>query len=173
MSNWVTIGRLHRARGIHGELLAELDSSEPGREQRLRRVELVAGDQRRFTEVEEAWWHQAKLVLKFSGIDSMTDAEAWERAEIRVAPEDVVQPSDGAYSYADLIGCVVVAAEHDVTREIGVVDRIEEFGSAPVLAVVDAQGKEHLIPFVKAMLEEVNPAQKRIRMKLPEGLLEL
>ena len=38
--NWVAIGRLWRTRGNRGELLGELDSSDPDREQKLREVYL-------------------------------------------------------------------------------------------------------------------------------------
>ena len=37
---WVAIGRLWRTRGNRGELLGELDSSDPGREQKLKEVAL-------------------------------------------------------------------------------------------------------------------------------------
>jgi len=48
---WVAIGRLWRTRGNRGELLGELDSSEPDREQKLKAVALEKHGRRQVMEV--------------------------------------------------------------------------------------------------------------------------
>lgn len=166
----VAIGRLRGTRGIRGELFAELATNEPGREERLSEVELALPDRSRTFQIERAWWHQDKLVLKFEGIDSANDAEPWKGAEIRVAPEDVAQPEEGAYSYADLIGCMVETTLHG---PIGNVMGVENYGAGPLLLIEDGAGREIMVPFARALLEEVDIAQKRILINPPEGLLDL
>ena len=47
-----------------------------------------------------------------------------------------------------------------------------EYGAAPLLEVRDANGKEILIPFAKAICVKVDVAAKRIEADLPEGLLD-
>lgn len=169
-TDWVTIGRLWKVRGIRGEILAEIDSSKPGREKRLADVQLVLEGRTRASKVEAAWWHQGRLVLKFVGLDSINDAKIWEGAEIRVAPGDVEPPEPGAYSYADLIGCTVEASG---CGEIGELQEIVEFGSAPILLIKAKDGREHMVPFVRAYLKEVNVAGRHIMLDPPEGLLDL
>jgi len=44
---------------------------------------------------------------------------------------------------------------------------------APLLIVRDAAGRLLEIPFVEAYLDSVDVEQKQVRMKLPEGLLEV
>ena len=164
---WVAIGRLWRTRGNRGELLGELDSSDPDREQKLKEVALEMDGRRQVMRVEEVWRHDGRPVFKFEGIDSISDAEKWEGAELLVPASEVEPPEEGAYSYAELVGCRVVG-----DREVGVVMEVEEYGGAPLLKVEAADGREILIPFARSICKEIDVASKTIRVELPEGLLE-
>jgi 16S rRNA processing protein RimM len=166
--NWVAIGRLWRTRGNRGELLGELDSSEPGREEKLQEVALEVGGQRRVARVEKVWRHDGRPVFKFEGIDSISDAEPWEGAEILVPENEVQKPEGGAYSHADLVGCRIAG-----DGLIGVVKGVEEYGGPPLLKVEAADGREILIPFARSFCKEIDVAAKTIRVEWPEGLLEL
>jgi len=164
----VAVGRLFRARGIRGELTAEIYSPQPGRAEKLKDVVLEKADGKtRTARVEEVWWHGGRPVFKFEGIDSISEAEQWEGAELLVPASEVESPEEGAYSYAELVGCRVVG-----DRELGVVMEVEEYGGAPLLKVEGADGREVLIPFARSICTEIDVASKTIRVELPEGLLE-
>jgi 16S rRNA processing protein RimM len=164
----LAVGKLFRARGNRGELLAEIYSSRPGRADELKEVTLVLNGRRRDAVVERAWIHDGRTVLKFAGIDSISQAEEWAGADILVPETERVQAAEGEFFHADLIGCTVIGE-----REIGVVTGIEEFGGPPLLKVQAANGREILIPLVLSICREIDVAAKRIRVELPEGLLEL
>ncbi len=166
MKDWVAIGRLWRARGNRGELLGELDSSEPGREEKLKVVALEVGGERRRMEVEEVWRHDGRPVFKFAGVDSISDAEKFEHAEILVSPEDVASPEEGSYSYAELVGCRVEGSSF-----AGTVRGVEEYGGPPLLNV-ESDGRQVLIPFARAICKEIDVRNRIIRVELPDGLLE-
>ena len=165
--DWVAIGRLWRTRGNRGELLGELDSSDPDREQKLREVTLEVDGRRQVMQVEETWRHDGRPVFKFVGVDSISDAEKWEGAEMLVPVSEVEPPEEGAFSYADLVGCKVLGES-----EVGVVTEVEEYGGAPLLKVEAADGREILIPFAQSICKVIDVASKTIRVELPEGLLE-
>ena len=165
--DWVAIGRLWRSRGNRGELLGELDSSDQDREQKLREVALEVDGRRQVMQVEETWRHDGRPVFKFAGIDSISDAEKWEGAEMLVPRSEVEPPEEGAYSYADLVGCKVLG-----DAEVGVVTEVEVFGGAPLLKLAAADGREILIPFARSICKVIDVASKTIRVELPEGLLE-
>jgi 16S rRNA processing protein RimM len=164
---WVAIGRLWRTRGNRGELLGELDSSEPGREEKLKEVVLELDGRRQAMRVAEVWRHDGRPVFKFGGIDSISEAEQWEGAELLVRASEVEPPEEGAYSYAELVGCRVVG-----DTEVGVVTEVEEYGGAPLLKLEAVDGREILIPFAKSICTEIDIVSKTIRVELPEGLLE-
>ena len=168
--DWISIGRLMRVRGNRGELLAELDSADPERGQKLSRVALQKDGKREVLVVEEAWRHDGRPVLKFAGIDSISDAQVWERAEILVPPEEVEQPEEGAYSHQTLVGCRV---ETVAGAALGVVKEVEEFGGPPLLNLETPDGRELLVPFARAICKKIDVAARVIQVELPEGLLEL
>ena len=57
-------------------------------------------------------------------------------------------------------------------EQIGKVVKVEDYGAAPLL-VVKEQDKEHLIPLTQDICPEVDTANKKIVVNLPEGLLDL
>ncbi len=170
-TGWVHVGRLRRARGNRGELIAEIYSSQPGRAERLGRVRLEKGASSRSVRVERVWRHDGQPVLKFEGIDSIAGAEEWVGADILVDERERARPEQGAYSHADLIGCTVLAAPGD--RPAGVVRAVHEFGGPALLELESPDGGEILVPFAREICREIEIERKQIRAWLPEGLTEL
>jgi 16S rRNA processing protein RimM len=164
------VGRLFRAWGRRGELTAEVYSSQPGRAERLGEVKLQKGAVSRMARVEDVWFHDGRPVFKFEGVDSISDAEVWEGADILVPGAERAKPEEGEFSHADLIGCAVWEDGKD--QPLGVVMAVLEYGSAPLLEV-DAGGREVLVPLAREICREIDVAAKIIRAKLPEGLLDL
>jgi 16S rRNA processing protein RimM len=159
---------LIRPRGKRGELIAEIYSSQAGRAEKLGEVMLERDGRRVAARVENVWHHDGRPVLKFSGIDSIGDAEPWAGADVLVPEAERAQPGDDEFSHADLIGCRVVAGQ-----EIGMVAGVEDYGGAPLLRVERSDGRELLIPFARSICREIDVAAKTIRVELPEGLLDL
>ncbi len=165
----VAVGRLFRARGNRGELTGEIYSSQPGRAEKLKDVVLeLAGGKMRPSKIEEIWWHSGRPVFKFVGIDSISDAEQWAGADVLVDDSQREQPEEGAFSHADLVGCVL----WDREVKAGVVRSVEDFGGGPLLEVKLEDGREVLVPFARSICKEIDVAGKTIRAELPEGLLE-
>jgi len=158
-----------RTRGIRGELFAEIYSSRPGRAERLQEVRLEKTGLSRTLSVERAWSHNGRPVLKFAGIDTMSDAETWQGADILV--EQAELPDPGEYSHADLIGCTLVCEASG--RTAGVVRDVEDYGGTPLLKLESAEGREILVPFARSICHDVDVARKMIRARLPEGLMDL
>jgi 16S rRNA processing protein RimM len=168
-SGWVAVGILWRARGNRGELLAEIYSAQPGRAERLKDVLLVLGERKLPIQVERVWEHDGRTVFKFVGIDTISQAEEWQGADILAPEAERAAPGEGEYSYADLIGCKLIELE----KEIGVVRSIEEYGGTPLLKLEAVDGHEILVPFARAICREIDVAGKVIRAVLPVGLTEL
>jgi 16S rRNA processing protein RimM len=124
---------------------------------------------RRPLRIEELWPHQGLLVLKFSGVDSISAAETLAGCELQVPREERAQLAPGWTFVSDLIGCAV----YDGDRELGRVEEVRfDAGEAPLL-VVQSGAQELEIPYADAFLKELDPAGKQIRMILPEGMLDV
>lgn len=163
-----------RPRGRRGEVVAELHSDFPERLAERRRLSVVApGGSRRELELEEHWLHQGRMILKFRGVDSISDAESLTGSEVQVRREDRVALPAGSVYVSDLVGCTVVDVAAKPPREIGAItDVLFGFGDAPLLEV-RAGVAEYLVPFAEAYLKRLDLEGRRVEMALPEGLLDL
>ena len=171
VEEFITLARVVKPQGRHGEVAVEVHSDVPGRfHPGLSLWALAEEDgRRRKLEVKEVWPHKGFLVLSFAGVDSISDAEALAGCELQVPCHERAQLEPGWAYISDLVGCTVC----DGPREIG---RVEEVrlgaGEAPLLVVREGN-RELEIPYAQAHLENLDIEGKRIRMRLPQGMLEL
>lgn len=135
---------------------------------------LAADGRRRELQLEEHWLHKGGIVLKFAGVNSISDAEQLAGWEMQIPREQRTELEEGAVYVSELVGCEVwVDAEPDekLLGEIADVDL--SGGAAPLLVVRDPEGQEYLVPYAEEFLQSADLQCGRIQMKLPDGLLEL
>ena len=172
---FVALARVVKTQGRHGEVAAEVHTGVPDRFQAGMRLLALPkdGGERQELEVEGFWPHKEFLVFKFVGVDSISDAEPLVGSELQVPRSERAELETGWNFVSDLVGSAVF----DSGREIGRIEDVQfGAGEAPLLIVAAggaANGKKFDIPFAEAYLEGVDLAQKVVRMKLPEGLLEI
>jgi 16S rRNA processing protein RimM len=119
-------------------------------------------------EVVSARIHQGRPVIRFKGVSSITEAEAFRDAELRIDAAEQAPLADGSFYHHQLIGCLVVGTDGE---EIGRVVGIEgEMGRSRLL--VDGQGRRVEIPLADELCT-VDIERRRITARLPEGLLDL
>jgi 16S rRNA processing protein RimM len=159
-----------KTQGRHGEVAADILTDFPERFAERRRVfALEESGRRRELRLENFWPHKGRLVLKFAGVDSISDAEALIGCEIQVPHEERAALAAGSAYVGDLAGCRVTATG----RDVGVVADVQfGAGEAPLL-VVRSGKQEFLIPLAEAYVRKIDTAGKLIEMELPEGMLEL
>jgi len=170
--DFITLARVVKTQGRHGEVAAETHSDVPGRlAEGMKLFELPRSqNERRELEVEDLWPHKGMVVLKFRGIDTMSDAELLIGSELQVPAAERAELEPGWNYVSDLIGCTVF----DHACEIGRIEDVQfGAGEAPLLIVAGGAGKKFDVPFAEAYLEGVDIAQRQVRMNLPEGMLEI
>ncbi|MGH9522012.1 MAG: ribosome maturation factor RimM [Terriglobales bacterium] len=170
MSEYITIARIVKVQGRVGEVAAEILTDFPDRFADRRRLFLEQSGTRRELQLENFWSHKGWLILKFSGIESINDAEPLVGCEIQIPLEERAPLEEGATYVSDLVGCRVFV---EGAGEIGsVTDVLSGTGEAPLLEVREGK-KEYLIPFAQEYIRRVDVGEKRIELRLPEGMLEL
>jgi 16S rRNA processing protein RimM len=178
-AEFVTIARVAKTQGRHGEVAATLLTDFPELFETRRKLfalgESGSGNQRggaqpnrRKLELDEHWFHKGMVVLKFAGVDSISDAETLVGSEIQIPRSERAALGNDEFYVSDLIGCTVT----DSNREIGRIKDVQ-FGSGEAPLLVIEGKKEYLVPFATVYIEKIALEQKRLEMKLPEGLLEL
>lgn len=162
-----------KTQGRRGEVAAEILSDVPDRfviGMKLQALPKELNFSRRELEVEELWPHKGLLVLKFGGVDSISEAETLVGCELQLPRSHRSQLQAGWSYVSDLVGCAVL----DQGRDLGRIEDVQfGAGEAPLLIVRDAAGRRFEVPFAEAYLDAVDVERKQVRMKLPEGLLEV
>ncbi len=192
-AEFVTIARVAKTQGRHGEVAATLLTDFPELFETRKKLFALSGTgvakqnataelSRRKLDLDEHWFHKGMVVLKFAGVDSISDAEMLVGSEIQIPRSERAALGSDEFYVSDLIGCTVTDSGQEVGRVVGRV-RDVQFGSgeAPLLVIdsgvisggVISGSKEYLVPFAAAYIEKIALEQKRLEMKLPEGLLEL
>lgn len=173
-SPWTILARLVRPQGRHGEILADILTDFPERFSDRRRLVLLASegstDAVREAALENHWLHKGCVVLKFAGIDSISDAETLRGLLVAIPASERAPLTDGSFYIGDLIGCQVIDL-NTASTPIGVVENVDP--EAGLLQLKTPAGTETLVPFAKAYLVTMDLAGKRIEMRLPAGLLDI
>ena len=166
---FATVARIRRPQGRRGEVSVDLFTDFPERFEAGVRVFLWSdGKPRRQVELEDAWPHKGGMVLKFSGVDSITAAEQLNGWEVQVPKASRLALEGPAVYHSDLIGCRIM----ERGKELGIVTSIEARTGTPLLVVNTQQG-ELLIPFATEICRVVDTARGVVEVELPEGLREL
>jgi 16S rRNA processing protein RimM len=162
-----------KTQGRRGEVASEILSDIPDRfvvGMKLLALPKQSDSARRELEVEELWPHKGLLVLKFVGVDSISEAETLVGNELQVSRSQRSELQGGWNYVSDLKGCSVL----DDGRDIGRIEDVQfGAGEAPLLIVRDAAARLVEVPFAEAYLDGIDVERKQVRMKLPEGLLEV
>lgn len=167
----LTIAILRKTQGRVGELAAEILTDFRERFEKARQVRLVQPDGRSdFFDIERFWFHKNRVVLKFSGVDTLGEAQALVGCEVRIPRSEAVELPKGHHFRFELVGCLVVDDESG--RGLGRVKEFLEYRGSPLLAVEADQG-EWLLPFAASMCSSIDVQRREIRVRLPEGLEDL
>jgi 16S rRNA processing protein RimM len=168
---FITIAKVTKTQGRKGEVAAALFTDFPERfAGRKRLFALDERGRRSAMDLEDHWLHKGGVVLKFAGVDSISQAEALIGCEIQIPLAERAVLDDGSVYLSDLAGCTVT----DRGREIGRIQDVQfGAGEAPLLVIRGYDAREYLVPFAAEYIVRLAPEEKRLEMKLPAGMLEL
>jgi 16S rRNA processing protein RimM len=168
VTDLIAIARIARPRGVRGELVAEILTDFPERFEGLKHATAVLPDGgKRELKIQNAWFQNDRVVLKFEGIESIEAGEELRDAEICVPESETVELEDGEFFDWQLEGCTAVTVDGE---PLGTVKELMRTGGTEVL-VIEGE-KEYLVPFAESICTEVDIENKRIVIDPPEGLLE-
>jgi 16S rRNA processing protein RimM len=167
------VGRLTKAHGLKGAIKLELYTDEP--EKRFvpgavftLQVPTASKWHGKTLELRELRWYNGHPVGFFAGVDDRTEAETLIKAILWVS-QDATQLPDEEDAWYDhqLVG--LDAVRDGVT--VGRVARVDHLPAQDLLAIATAGG-EVLVPFVKAIVPEVDIAAGTVTLTPPAGLFE-
>ncbi len=111
------------------------------------------------------------ILLKLEGIDSPDQAKKLTNVPLLLRQADLPAdlPVTGTDDFSGLVGFLLQDEEGHA------VGRIESVESLPQqeMAIVDHQGRSVMIPLHPLLVTSLDPKTRTIRLRLPEGLLDL
>jgi 16S rRNA processing protein RimM len=175
----VIVGRVGRPHGIRGEVIIGVRTDEPD----LRFAVGAAVDAGPSAdgdvvpgaaplEVIAARWHSGQLLVGFAGIADRTAASELTGSWLSVDSSQLpAAPDPDEFRDHELIGLCVRTPDGE---QVGVVSDVLHHGQdLLVIKRADRGGEECLVPFVKAIVPEVDVDARLLVIDPPPGLLDL
>jgi len=163
--DWLPLGVLTASWGLRGDLklhlVADLDLAR-----RIKRI--YVGRDRRPYDLAGVNRRGKAYTVKLAGIDSVEAAETLRGAEIGLPRAEAPPLPQGHYFVDQLIGLRVVTSGG---RDVGRVADVLATGANDVYVVRGDSG-EVLIPAIRDVVLEINPADGLIRIEPLPGLLD-
>lgn len=165
----VVVGRIGRPHGIRGEVTVEVRTDEPEACFAPDCSLFVNGSERTLV-VARSHWHSGRLLISFAGIEDRNQAESLRGLLLEIERADDAVPEDPEeyYDHA-LVGCTVTSTGGE---RLGTVREVVHLPGQDLLAVTLTDGREALVPFVLAIVPEVDIAGRRVVIDPPPGLLD-
>ncbi|WP_141577562.1 ribosome maturation factor RimM [Actinomadura sp. WMMA1423] len=168
MSEPLVVGRIGRPHGVRGEVAVDVRTDEP--ESRFAPGTAIATDPVAAgpLTIERKRWHSGRLLVRFAGIGDRDAAEELRGTWLVVDPGDISPSADpDDFHDQELLGLAVFTADG---AEVGQVADVLHHGQD--LLVVRGAGGEKLVPFVAALVPEVDVPGGRLVIDPPPGLLD-
>ena len=115
--------------------------------------------------------HKKIVRLKLEGVNSREQAEALTESDVYLSKNDLPALEPDSYYWSDVIGMEVVTLSGEY---LGKVVQIIPTGANDVYVVKtppDHAAEEILIPAIESVVIDIDVAQNRMRVELPEGLV--
>jgi len=162
----VVVGRIGRAHGIRGELSVDIRTDEPER-RFAPGSSLVCGD--RVLTVRSSRHHSGRQLVAFEEVPDRTAAEQLTGTllEAEIDPTELPDDPEEFYDH-QLVDLDVRAADDTVVGTVTAVLHLPEQDSL----VIDVDGREVTVPFVGALVPDVDLAAGYVRLSDVPGLLD-
>lgn len=170
----VLVGRIGKPHGLRGDVTVDVRTDEPDRRfapSAVLAVEPPRGSATtlRSLTVASARWHQTVLLVRFEEIADRNAAEAARGILLHATiPADAAPEDPDEYYDHQLVGL----AAHDLDGTVlGEVTGLVHGGAQDLLTVRTPDGRDALVPFVKALVPEVDLTARRVVIADRPGLV--
>ena len=162
----VLIGKIVNAVGLKGEVKVYNYSDSP---EIYESTEAVYVDDE-LLEVENLRLQKNMVILKLAGIEDRNAAEAAKNRETFVTEDDLPELEEGEYYIRDLIGMEVALEDGS---HLGTMTDVIQNSAQDIFQLRTDEGKNVLIPRVPEFILDINTDERKITVRLIEGMLDL
>jgi 16S rRNA processing protein RimM len=167
------VARIGRAHGIRGEVSIEVRTDAP--QDRLAPGAVLhvaagpgAAPAAEYLTVTRMRDHNGTLLLTFGEVGDRTGADALRNLLLEAEVEDEAGEDDAWYDH-ELVGIQATSPDGAV---LGTVVSVDSATAQHRLVIRRPDGQHRMVPFVHQLVPVVDPAQGRIVIDAPPGLLD-
>ncbi len=169
MDNRLEVGKIVNTHGLKGDVKIVTWTDYPDVFEDIEYVYAKRRKEEIKLTLKNIKYQKNNIIVKFSEINSIEEAETFKNSVLTADREMLGELPEGVYYIADLIGCTVF--EDD--KELGKISDVFNTGAADIYAVSRPQNKDLLIPVTDETVLRVDIENKRVDVRLIEGLDEL
>jgi 16S rRNA processing protein RimM len=172
----LVVGRVGRPHGIHGELAVHVHTDDPDLRFAAGSVLATEPAARGPLTVASSRWHSGRLLVRFAGYADRDSAEDLRGTVLVMDSADVAPPGPDEFHDYQLVGLSVLTRAGE---PVGVVTDVRHQGQdllviQPSAGPPGATGRDQiLVPFVAAIVPEVDVEAGHLVIDPPPGLLDL
>jgi 16S rRNA processing protein RimM len=178
LEQFIFIGKITKTIGLKGAVKVILLTDFPERFLKLKEVQLF--DERKnellINEntkdnsfgIYDVQLYNSFVRISIKGFESIEKATSLLNTLICIDEKKRVKLPKGQYYYYEMIECEVFESE----KLLGKVTKIDNFGCSDILFINSTKGSEIMIPLLKEFVTKIDVKNKKIDVKLIEGLIE-
>lgn len=167
MEEYFEIGQIVNTNGLKGTLKVKPFTDEIKEFETFKSIYVQKGKELIEFKIEKVGYVKQMVLLKLQGIDDIDEAEKYRNLYLKVNRNNLPNLPENTFYIVDLLECEVVTTEGEL---LGKVDDVFNTGSNDIYAVKDELGKQILIPAIKEVIKKIDVPNKKITVKLMEGL---
>ena len=168
-SNYISIGKITNFFGIKGEAKLGFTKGREAQIESLKKVYAKKDGQFSELNVSSVRFHKHFAIVKFKEFQTVNDVEEFKGCDLYITKEEVEENlANDEYLISDLIGMDVYDEDGSC---VGTITAIGENLANDLLSVKDANGREHLVPFVKEIVPVVDLKGRKVVINNIEGLI--
>ena len=168
MDKFFQIGQITGTHGLKGNIKVYPTTDDPSRFELLDEIIIPHKGKNEVFEIEKVGYHKQFVLLKLKNIDDINDAEKFKGDFVLIPEEKALPLEEDEYYMRDLYDMEVVADDGEV---LGTLAEILPIAGGNDVYVVKSEGKKDLlIPAIKQCILNVDVKNKKMTVKLLEGL---
>lgn len=164
------LGVISKTYSFRGEVILYIDSDQPEHYYSIDMLLLEINKKLVPFFIESSKFHKTKqLRIKFDNVDDETDAKRLTKKKVYLPLAALPELEDDQFYYHEIIGFTLVDQDD---QEVG---EILDYIDSPVNPMIEVSynGKGALIPYNNNAHIAVDKPAKRLKVRIPEGLLAI
>ena len=170
MNKYISVGKILNFHGIRGEAKVGYSKNQEDFITSLESVYVKLNSDYISLKIESCRINKNHAIMKFSTINSIDDLLPY-KGKLLFVDENTIRSnlSEDEFLIDELVGLKVYDAKDN--KNLGIIIGVSNNGATDLLSVKTNNNQVHFVPFVKAIVTDVNLKTKRVVINNLEGLL--